>query len=282
MSMRLLNLVVRTHELKGAAYQVMLALAWNSSARGQCSISISDIAGDAHLTKKSVIRALQVLTSAHSPADHRSILTKSKRGIGIGIPNTYLIDLELLRDLNRRRRYPPATTDQGRKARGIPTPGRGSTNNGEARNAATLVECRETLTLRGQINQKGVEDSDFSGSVGGIPLSKREVTRRMRAHAKQSARDIIAMMNGDKAIPWIIEQSSEALSEDGVPTRADELVSSGEVGEVTHEGRRIGAQLVDDSGKQPLFPRKHGLSSTGGRQTLSIASNLTSVRWPRR
>jgi hypothetical protein len=31
MNKRLLNLVIRTHELKGAAYQVMLALAWNST-----------------------------------------------------------------------------------------------------------------------------------------------------------------------------------------------------------------------------------------------------------
>jgi hypothetical protein len=95
MYMRLLNLVVSTHELKGAAYQVMLALAWNSSGTNECSISISDLAADAHLTKKSVINALHLLTMAHGPTDRRSILTKAKRGIGKGIPNTYLIDLEL-------------------------------------------------------------------------------------------------------------------------------------------------------------------------------------------
>ena len=87
MNKRLLNLVIRTHELKGAAYQVMLALAWNSTGTNECSISISDLAADAHLTKKSVICALQLLTSAHSPGDRRSILTKVKRGLGIGIPH---------------------------------------------------------------------------------------------------------------------------------------------------------------------------------------------------
>jgi len=59
MNKRLLNLVIRTHELKDAAYLVMLALAWNARATDECSISISDLAADAHLTKKSVIRALQ-------------------------------------------------------------------------------------------------------------------------------------------------------------------------------------------------------------------------------
>jgi hypothetical protein len=47
-----------------------------------------------------------------------------------------------------------------------------------------------------------------SGSVGAIQLPRSEVTTRMRADAKESALDIIAMMNGDKAIPWMIEQST--------------------------------------------------------------------------
>src|SRR5271167_911704 len=122
MNKRLFNLVVRTEELKGAAYQVMLALTSNAGATNECSISISDLAADAHLTKKSVIRALQLLTSPYSPTDRRSILTKAKRGVGVGSPNMYRIDLELLRDLNRRRRLPPATTDQGPRAGDISTP----------------------------------------------------------------------------------------------------------------------------------------------------------------
>src|SRR5277367_747018 len=104
MNKRLSNLVVRIEELKGAAYQVMLALAWNSDATNECTISISDLAAAAHLTKKSVIRALQLLTSPYGSIDLRSILTKTKHGIGVGIPNTYQVDLNLLRDLNRRRR----------------------------------------------------------------------------------------------------------------------------------------------------------------------------------
>jgi DNA-binding MarR family transcriptional regulator len=63
MNKRLLNLVIRTYELKGAAYQVMLALAWNSSATNECSISISELAAAAHLTKQAVIRALHSLTA---------------------------------------------------------------------------------------------------------------------------------------------------------------------------------------------------------------------------
>jgi hypothetical protein len=153
-----------------------------------------------HLTKKSVIRGLQHLTSPYGSTDLRSILTKAKHGIGVGIPNTYRIDLELLRDLNRPGRLPPATTDQTPSAGDMLTPGRGSTNDGEAGNAATLVEGREILTLKGQTNQRRAANSGFSGSVGAMPLPKREVSRRMRALAKQSALDIIARINRDKAI----------------------------------------------------------------------------------
>ena len=158
----------------------------------------------------------------------------------------------------------------------------GSTNDGEAGNAATLVEHRETRTLRGQTDQKEVGDSGLSDSAGAIPLSKREVTRRMRADAKEEALDIIAMMNGDKAIPWMIEQFSEALSEDVVQAHVGDSLNPEEVGEPTPEGRQICNALVDDCGKQSLFPRRHGLRSSGGTRTVSIANDSTGIRWPRR
>jgi hypothetical protein len=282
MNKRLFNLVVRTYELKGAAYQVMLVLAWNASAANECSISISDLAADAHLTKKSVIRALQVLTSTQNSTDCRSFLTKAKQGIGVGIPSTYRIDLELLRDLNRRKRYQPATTDLDPRASDIPTPAIVSTNDGGAGNAATLVERIEGPTLRGQTNQKEVGYSDLSDQVGVILLSKREVTRRMTADAKAEALDIIAMMNGDKAIPWMVERSSEERPGNGVPTSADDGLSPEAVGEVAYEGRQICNSFVNECGKQPLFPRRGGLRSNGGTQTVPVASYPTGIRWPRR
>jgi hypothetical protein len=104
----------------------------------------------------------------------------------------------------------------------------------------------------------------------------------MKADAKQSALDIIAMMNGDKAIPWMIEQSSGTLLEDAVPTQAGELVCPGEVGEVTRESHHICTPLVDGCGKQPLFPRRHSLRSNGGTQTSTVTSHSTGIRWPRR
>jgi DNA-binding MarR family transcriptional regulator len=79
MNKRLLNLAIRTDELKGAAYQVMLALAWNSSSTNECSISISDLASAAHLTKRSVIRALHSLSAPDAAAEGRSILTRVRR-----------------------------------------------------------------------------------------------------------------------------------------------------------------------------------------------------------
>jgi hypothetical protein len=217
MNKRLSNLVVRTEELKGAAYQVMLAMARNSDATNECSVSIAELAAAAHLTKKSVIRALHLLTSPYGSIDLRSILTKTKHGIGVGIPNTYLIDLELLRDLNRRRRLPPTTADQAPSAGGIPAPGRGSTNNGEAGNAVTLVERGEIPTLTGETNQRGAANLGLSGSGGGT-LSKREVRRKMNALAKQSATAIMARVNRDKAVLWMIEKSSEKGRENGVST----------------------------------------------------------------
>ena len=72
MNKRLLNLVIKTYELKGAAYQVMLALAWNSSSTNECSISILDLASAAHLTKQSVIRALHNLTAPDAAAEGRA------------------------------------------------------------------------------------------------------------------------------------------------------------------------------------------------------------------
>jgi hypothetical protein len=185
MSKRLFDLVVRGYELKGAAYQVMLALAWNSSATNECSISISDLAADAHLTKKSVIRALQLLTSAHSPADRRSILIKAKQGFGVGVPNTYRIDLELLRDLNSSGRDLPATRDQRRRAEDIPTPGRDSITSWEASNGVTPVECGATETLRGRINQNEIKNSDLIGSADSRLLSRREVNKISNAHANR-------------------------------------------------------------------------------------------------
>jgi hypothetical protein len=282
MSKRLLNLVIRTYELKGAAYQVMLALAWNSSATNECSISISDLAADAHLTKKSVIVALQLLTSAHCPTDRRSILTKAKHGIGVGIPNTYLIDLELLRDLNRRRRLPSATTDQGRRAGDTPTPGWDSTNDSEAGNGATLAERREVPTLRGQTNQEGVRDCGLLGSARAIPLSRREVTRRMKAHAKQSARDMIGMLTGSEKIPWMAEQSSAELLEDALPTRAGNGPSPEAVGAVAPECCQACNTLIDGHVEQPLFPKRYSLRPSRGAQPLSVATYSDGIRWPRR
>jgi len=162
MNMRLLNLVVSTHELKGAAYQVMLALAWHASVTNECSISISDLAADAHLTKKSVISALHLLTMAQGPTDRRSILTKAKQGIGVGIPNTYLINLDLMRDLSRRRRYQRAT---------------GARGDGKAGNLAIPVEHPLTRTLTGEISPNAITGSGFSISQTSKPLSQREVNK---------------------------------------------------------------------------------------------------------
>jgi hypothetical protein len=217
MNKRLLNLAIRTHELKGAAYQVMLALAWNSSSTNECSISISDLAADAHLTRKSVIGALHTLTMAHGPTDRRSILTKAKQGIGVGIPNTYLINLELLRDLNSRRRLPPATTDQGRRAGDTPTPGRESANNGEAGNAATLAESGEIRTLRGQITQNEAETFSLIALKEAKPLSKREANKILKAHVKQVARDISAIVNGSKEIVLVNEEPLSEVFEVATP-----------------------------------------------------------------
>jgi hypothetical protein len=282
MSAKLLRLTIESTQLIGSAYRVMLVLAWYADSSNECSISISDLASAAHLTKQSVIRALHSLTASDVEVEGRSILTKARQGRGTGIPATYLIDVDLMRDLNRRRQDRLATEAQGLRPGAILMPAPDPTNDCETGNLAALVERGDVRTLRGQTNQKMTGNSGFSGSEGALPMSKREVTRRMRADAKAEALDIIEMMNGDKPIPWMIEQSSEILLEDAVPTRAGDLVSAGEVGEATRESPQICNCLADDCGRQPLFPRKDGLKSKRGTQTASVASNLTGVRWPRR
>jgi hypothetical protein len=281
MNMRLLNLVVRTHQLKGAAYQVMLALAWNSGATNECSISISDIAADAHLTKKSVISALQFLTSAHSPCDRRSILTKAKQGIGVGIPSTYLIDLELLRDLNRRRRLPPATRDQGRRVGDTPTPGRNSTNVGEAGNGATLAERREVPTLRGQIKQNETETLGLIALTESKPLPKREVNRILKAHVKQVARDISAIVNGSKEIVPTNQTPPSEVFEVAASSHDDNKTGTKLSGELISGPTRILGRPLSGISGQRLY-RSVGASSSEGVEVLPVNSYPAGICWPRR
>jgi hypothetical protein len=195
MNKRLLNLVIRTYELKGAAYQVMLALAWNSSATNECSISISELAAAAHLTKQAVIRALHSLTAPNAAAEGRSVLTRVRQGRATGMPATYLINIDLIRDLNRRRRYRLATEAQGRGTGVTPKSNVDSTISHRASNGATPVRRGRTRTLRGQIKQDESETLGLIALTESKPLSTHEVNKILKAQVKQVARNISAIVN---------------------------------------------------------------------------------------
>jgi hypothetical protein len=144
---KLLRSVVEGSTLKGAKYQVMLALAWSADGANSCSISISDLAMEAHLTKKSVTRALRYLTSSQSSGDPRRFVTKTQRGRGVGLPNSYSIDCELLGEIGRHREYPRETGNSGPAARGIQTPALNMTAVGDTGGCAISVAPGELLTL---------------------------------------------------------------------------------------------------------------------------------------
>jgi hypothetical protein len=76
----------------------------------------------------------------------------------------------------------------------------------------------------------------------------------MKAHAKQSARDMIGMLTGSEKIPWMAEQSSAELLEDALQTRA---------------GKGLSHETV-------------GASSTEGVEVLPANSYPAGIRWPRR
>jgi hypothetical protein len=252
MNKRLLNLVIRTEELKGAAYQVMLALAWNASSTNECSISISDLASAAHLTKQAVIRALHSLSAPDAAAEGRSILTRVRQGRGTGMPATYLINIDLMRDLNRRRRYRLATEPQRPGTGVILIPGVDPSTDGKTGNLAALVQHPLTRTLTGEISPNVITNPGFSISQASRPLSQREVNKILKASAKQEARDISAMVNGTKGIVLINEEPAS----------------------------EVGRPLNGISG-QRLY-RSVGASSREGVQVLPANGYPGGVRWPRR
>jgi hypothetical protein len=271
MSKRLLNLVITTHELKGAAYQVMLALAWNASVTNECSISISDLAADAHLTKQAVIRALHSLSAPDATAEGRSILTRVRKGRGTGMPATYLINIDLMRDLNRRRRYRLATEVQRRGTGVILILGVDPTTDGNAGNLAALVEHPLTRTLTGEISPNVFTDSGFSNSQAPRPLSQREVNKILKASAKQEARDIWAMVNGTKEI---------VLANENAICEAFEVAAS------PREDDKPDAELSGEphpSGENEDFERPHiGIGDRRRHRPGSQSSREGGIRWPRR
>jgi hypothetical protein len=114
-----LKLVVKGTGVTGASYLVLLVLAINADAANMCAISIAALALDAHLTKKSVTRALQYLMTPHG-SDPRCLVTKIRRGRGVGFPNYYAIDVKFLREIGQRPRVPGAWT-ASRIATGVAT-----------------------------------------------------------------------------------------------------------------------------------------------------------------
>jgi hypothetical protein len=104
----------------------------------------------------------------------------------------------------------------------------------------------------------------------------------MKAHAKQSARDMIGMLTGSEKIPWMAEQSSAELLEDSLPTRAGNGFSSETVGAVAPEGRQACDTLIDGHVEQPHFPKRYSLRPRRGAQPASVATYSAGIRWPRR
>jgi hypothetical protein len=280
MNKRLLNLVIRTYELKGAAYQVMLALAWNSSGTNECSISISGLASAAHLTKQAVIRALHSLSAPDATTEGRSILTRVRKGRGTGMPATYLINIDLMRDLNRRRRYRLATEPQQRGTGVILIPGVDRTSVSKTGSLSALVEHPLTRTLTGEISPTVIAGPGTS-SPASKPFSQREVNKILKAHVKRVAKDIAAMVNGSKEIVPIIE---EALPSEVVEVAApshDGNKADTKLGELTSGAKHILERQLGGISSQRSYRSVSPLSSKGV-QVLPVDSYPGAIRWPRR
>lgn len=269
MNRQLHRLIVESPALKGAAYRVMLAIAWNATSTNECSISISDLAANAQLTKKSVISALHLLTIPHTSVDSRSILTKTRHGRGVGIPNTYLISLELLRDLNKHSRYAHDLPSPDSGTKNLTTPDSESPTDADRGNVGTPVRGEQIQTLRHQIDQNETPHPRATLSTASRPLSKREVNKIRNAHAKQAAQDILAMLHGRKPISWMSKQHTGEMQEDAAPLQVSDSPSPEAVDEVSSpETREYCAALVDGPSEQSLFPRRYSLRTNGGAQTL--------------
>jgi hypothetical protein len=177
---KLFKMVVEGTTLTGAPYLVLLALVWNADAACNCSISIAALALDTHLTKRSVTRALQCLTSPQSSSDPRIIVTKTQRGRGVGLPNRYVINLDLLRGIGRCTSCPGAQATSRFATKDGTTPLLHTKTIGEVGANATLVPRSGEVTLPAQ-------NQESSPLVGGRKLSALQPFRpstRASAHAR--------------------------------------------------------------------------------------------------
>ena len=285
MNKRLFDLVVRTYELKGAAYQVMLVLAWNAGATDECSISISDLASAAHLTKQSVVRALHSLTAPDATAEGRSILTRARRGRGTGISTTYLINPDLMRDLNRRRRYRLATECHGPDAGEKLMPGVAPANDGKTGNLEALVEHPLTRTFTGEIRPNVITTSGFSISPTSKPLTQREINKVRKEQVKHTVREMFAILNADEDNGGIKEELLGASREaDRFPKHGE--TSGGAIGwarlEPESEAKFSGRHDNGGEGKVNAAALHHGSPIREPAQIPTTTPNPVRILWPRR
>jgi hypothetical protein len=113
------------------------------------------------------------------------------------------------------------------------------------------------------------------------PLSKREMNKILKAHVKQVARDISAMVNGTKEIVLVNESATREAFEVAAAPQEDNKADAELSGELLlGPTRSLGRPLSGTSG-QRLY-RSVGASSSEGLQVLPANGYPAGIRWPRR
>jgi len=100
--------------------------------------------------------------------------------------------------------------------------------------------------LRGQINQNEAETFDLIASVEARPLSKREVNKILKAHVKQAARDISAVVNGDKEIVLIDDAPPSKVFKVVAPSHDDNKADTKMSGKLISGRTRILVRPLSD------------------------------------
>jgi hypothetical protein len=113
------------------------------------------------------------------------------------------------------------------------------------------------------------------------PLSKREVNKILKAHVKQVARDISAMVNGSKEIVLVNEEPLSEVFEVATPLHDCNKAETKLGGELISGPTHILERPLSGISSQRRY-RSVGPSLSEGVQVLPVDSYPAGIRWPRR
>jgi hypothetical protein len=123
--------------------------------------------------------------------------------------------------------------------------------------------------------------SGISFSPAAKPLSKREVNKILKAHVKEVARDISAIVNGSKEIVLVNEEPLSEVFEVATPLHDGNKAETKLGGDLISGPTRIVGRPLSGISGQRLY-RSIGASSSEPVEVLPANSNHAGIRWPRR